>query len=147
MKQYLEFMPNDTATYERLANTYLYQLQDCANGVAASERVLALDPNNCQAKKSIGFAYFTGSICAKDLSKTLKYMLQAHECLSAKGPCTDVALTMWIAQAFHLRAVAGTADANSDYKNAFEWYGKVLKCDPNNAEARKGHDDTQFEFN
>ncbi|MEW5795674.1 MAG: tetratricopeptide repeat protein [Candidatus Zixiibacteriota bacterium] len=147
MKQYLNFMPNDTSTYERLANTYLYQLQDCANGVAACERVLALDPNNCQAKKSIGFAYFTGSICGKDLSKTLKYMLQAQECLSAKGPCTDVALMTWIAQAYHLRAVAGTADANSDYKNAFEWYGRVLKCDPNNAEARKGADDTQFEFN
>ena len=147
MNKYLEFVPTDTATVERLANTYLYQLQDCVNGVAACERVLALDPNNCQTKKSLGFAYFTGSICNKDLNKTLRYMLQAYECFSAKGPCTEVALTKWIAQAYHLRAVAGTNDANSDYKNAFEWYSKVLKCDPNDAEAQKGKDDTQFEFN
>ena len=147
MNKYLEFVPTDTATVERLANTYLYQLQDCVNGVAACEQVLALNPNNCQAKKSLGFAYFMGSICSKDLSKTLRYMLQAYDCISAKGPCTDVALMKWIAQAYHLRAVAGANDANSDYKNAFEWYGKVLKCDPNDAEARKGKDDTQFEFN
>ena len=147
MNRYLEYVPTDTGTVERLANTYLYQLQDCANGVAACERVLALDPNNCQAKKSLGFAYFMGDICGKDLSKTLRYMLQAYDCVSAKGPCADIALVKWIAQAYHLRAVAGTNDANSDYKNAFEWYGKVLKCDPNDAEAKKGKDDTQFEFN
>jgi tetratricopeptide (TPR) repeat protein len=147
INEYLKFVPTDTATVERLANTYLYQLQDCVNGVAACERVLALNPNNCQAKKSLGFAYFMGSICSKDLNKTLRYMLQAYDCLSAKGPCTDIALVKWIAQAYHLRAVAGTNDANSDYKNAFEWYGKVLKCDPNDAEAKKGKDDTQFEFN
>ena len=147
MKKYLEFAPNDTATVERMANTYLYQLRDCTNGVAACERLLTLDPKNCQAKKSLGFAYFMGDICSKDLTKTLKYMLQAYECISAKGPCADPALTKWIAQAYHLRAVAGTGDANGDYKNAFEWYGKVLKCDPNDAEAKKGRDDTQFEFN
>jgi tetratricopeptide (TPR) repeat protein len=147
MTKYLDFVPADTATAERLASTYLYQLQDCANGVAACERLLTLDPNNCLAKRSLGFAYFMGSICAKDLTKTLRYMLQAYECLSAKGPCSDVPLVMWIAQAYHLRAAAGTADANSDFKNAFEWYGKVLKCEPNNADAQKGKDDTQFEFN
>jgi tetratricopeptide (TPR) repeat protein len=147
MTRFLEFVPNDTGTVERLSNTYLYQLQDCANGVAASERLLALDPNNCQAKKSIGFAYFLGNICGKDLNKTLRYLLQAYDCFSAQGPCTDAVLVKWIAQAYHLRAAAGSGDSNSDYKNAFEWYGKVLKCEPNDAEAKKGRDDTQFEFN
>jgi len=147
MTRFLEFVPNDTGTVERLSNTYLYQLQDCANGVAASERLLALDPNNCQAKKSIGFAYFLGNICGKDLNKTLRYLLQAYDCFSAQGPCTDAVLVKWIAQAYHLRATAGSGDSNSDYKNAFEWYGKVLKCEPNDAEAKKGRDDTQFEFN
>ena len=146
MTKYLEYMPNDTATLERLSNTYLYQLQDCTNGVAACERVLALDPRNCQAKKSIGFAYFMGDICNKDLSKTLKYLLQAYDCFSAKGT-SDIALTKWIAQAYHLRAAAGGSESNSDFKNAFEWYGKVLKLDPNDKEAKKGKDDTQFEFN
>jgi tetratricopeptide (TPR) repeat protein len=146
MTKYLEFMPNDTTTLERLSNTYLYQLRDCTNGVAASERVLALDPGNCQAKKSIGFAYFMGDICSKDLTKTIKYLLQAHACYSAKGTA-DVALTKWIAQAYHLRAAAGGADANSDFKNAFEWYGKVLKLAPGDPEAKKGQEDTRFEFN
>ena len=63
------------------------------------------------------------------------------------GPCADPALVKWIAQAYHLRAVDGTGDSNSDYKNAFEWYGKVLKCDPSDAEAKKGLEDTRFEFN
>jgi tetratricopeptide (TPR) repeat protein len=147
MTRFLEFVPSDTGTVERLANTYLYQLQDCAHGVATCERLLALDPNNCQAKKSIGFAYFLGNICGKDLNKTLRYLLQAYDCFSARGPCTDAVLVKWIAQAYHLRATAGSGDTNSDYKNAFEWYGKVLKCDPNDAEAKKGRDDTQFEFN
>ncbi len=146
MVKYLEMMPNDTATVERLSNTYLYQLRDCTNGVAACERVLSLDPKNCQAKKSIGFAYFMGDICNKDLSKTLKYLLQAYECYAAKGT-SDATLTKWIAQAYHLRAATGGSESNSDFKNAFEWYGKVLKLNPNDAEAKKGWEDTQFEFN
>ena len=37
-------------------------------------------------------------------------------------------------------------DANDDFKNAYTWYGKVLKCNPANQEAKKGQDDTRFEF-
>jgi len=148
MNSYLEFVPDDTTIVERVANTYLYQMSDCANGVASFERLLALDPGNCQAKKSLGFAYFGGEICSKNLNKTLRYLLAAYECLkAAKGPCEDPALVKWIAQAYHLRAVDGSGDSNSDYKNAFEWYGRVLKCDPSDSEAKKGLEDTRFEFN
>ena len=147
MKQYLKFDPNDVDMLERLGNTQLYQLKNCENGVATLERMLALAPNNCQAKKSIGYAYFTGEICHKDLNKTLRYLLQAYDCMSSKGPCEDDALVKWIAQAYHLRAVDKTGDVNSDFKNAYEWYGKVLKCKPGDAEAQKGQADTRFEFN
>lgn len=147
MNDYLTFVPNDVDVLERLGNTQLYQLADCENGVATFERLLTLSPDNCQAKKSIGFAYFSGSICRKDLNKTLRYLLQAYECMSSEGPCKDVALVKWIAQAYHLRAVDKTGDANSDFKNAFDWYGKVLKCTPGDAEAVKGQEDTRFEFN
>jgi tetratricopeptide (TPR) repeat protein len=145
MNNYLEYSPNDTTIVERVANTYLYQLYDCANGVAACQRLLDLDPSNCQAKKSLGFAYFGGDICTKDLDKTLRYLTQAYDCMN--DACADPALVKWIAQAYHLRAVAGTGDANSDYKNAFEWYGRVLKCTPSDEEAKKGQEDTRFEFN
>jgi len=147
MTQYLVFQPNDADVLERLGNTQLYQLADCEQGVATFERLLSLSPNNCQAKKSIGFAYFSGNICRKDLNKTLRYLLQAYECMSSEGPCKDVALVKWIAQAYHLRAVDKTGDVNSDFKNAFDWYGKVLKCTPGDAEAQKGQEDTRFEFN
>ena len=145
MSSYLDYRPSDTTILERVANTYLYQLYDCANGISACQRLLQVDPNNCQAKKSIGFAYFGGDICTKDLDKTLRYLLQAYECMN--DPCADPALVKWIAQAYHLRAVAATGDSNSDYKNAFEWYGRVLKCDPGDEEAKKGQEDTRFEFN
>ena len=147
MNQYLTFVPNDVDVLERMGNTQLYQLSDCENGVATFERLLTLSPGNCQAKKSIGFAYFSGNICRKDLNKTLRYLLQAYDCMSSEGPCKDVALVKWIAQAYHLRAVDKSGDANSDFKNAYEWYGKVLKCTPGDAEAVKGQEDTRFEFN
>ncbi len=148
MTGYLEFKPNDTNIVERIANTYLYQMSDCANGVAAFEQLLVLDPNNCQAKKSLGFAYFGGDICTKNLDQTIRYLSAAYRCLNAaEGPCADPALVKWIAQAYHLRAVAGTGDANCDYMKAFEWYGKVVKCDPGDSEAQKGVEDTRFEFN
>jgi tetratricopeptide (TPR) repeat protein len=149
MEQYLDFVPDDTGVVDRLANTYLYQLQNCEKGVANYERLLTLDPNNCGAKKSIGYAYFLGDICNKDLDKTLRYLLQAYDCMtsSGAGACEDASLVKWIAQAYHLRAVDGTGNSNSDYKNAFEWYGRVLKCNPNDVEAKKGQEDTRFEFN
>lgn len=148
INSYLEFKPDDTGMVERVANTYLYQLSDCANGVAAFERLLELQPDNCQAKKSLGFAYFGGDICSTNLSKTLKHLRAAYNCLSAAGgACDDPALVKWIAQAYHLRAVDASGDANADYKNAFEWYGKVLKCTPSDSEAKKGQEDTRFEFN
>lgn len=148
INSYLEFKPDDTGMVERVANTYLYQLLDCANGVAAFERLLELQPDNCQARKSLGFAYFGGDICSTNLSKTLKHLRAAYNCLSAAGgACDDPALVKWIAQAYHLRAVDASGDANADYKNAFEWYGKVLKCTPSDSEAKKGQEDTRFEFN
>lgn len=147
--RYLELVPTDTTALFLLGNTYLYQLQDCQKSVATYERLLTLAPSNCQAKKSLGFAYLMGTICPKDLNRTLRYLLDAHECLnrSGSGTCDDVELAKWIAQAYHLRAVDKTGDANSDFKNAFEWYGRVLKCKPNDVDAKKGQEDTRFEFN
>jgi tetratricopeptide (TPR) repeat protein len=146
MSKYLEFKPQDTVIVQAVANTYL-KLSDCANTVAAFERLLALDPDNCEAHKWIGFAYLGGDVCTKSLDRTIRHLSAAYNCINAsKGPCEDQGLVMWIAQAYHLRAAAGSGDAQSDYKNAFDWYGKVLKCNPSDAVAKKGLEDTRFEF-
>jgi len=147
-EKYLEFNPADTVVLLRVANTYLYKLQDCTSGVKSFDRLLSYTPNNCEAKKSLGFAYFGGA-CTTNYSKALRYLRQAQNCVSKKeGACADVALVKYVAQAYHLRATSpGAADSNGDYKNAFEWYSRVLKCDPGDEEAKKGQDDTRFEFN
>ena len=151
LEKYLECRPDDIKVLTAVASTYLYQMQDCANGVAAFEKLLARDPKNCTALKSIGFAYFSGEICTKNYTKALGYLLKAYDCFRENGgACSDTEVLLWIAQAYHLRATdpkASKEQSNSDFKNAFEWYGRVLKCDPGNAEAVKGQNQTRFEFN
>jgi len=148
MNTYLETVPGDTAVLLRIANTYLYQLSDCTNGVSSFERLLAVDPGNCIAKKSIGFAYF-GGVCTKNYSKALPYLLDAYTCTTANGgACDDEALVKWIGQCYHLRAAEpDNKNASADYKKAHEWYGKVLKCNPNDSEIKKARDEISFEFN
>jgi TPR repeat protein len=125
-------------------------MRDCANGVKYFERLLAVDPNSCDAKKSLGFAYFGGNICPKNYTKALGYLKEAYDCISAKsGACGDVDVVLWVAQCYHLRAVERRADdetASSDFRNANEWYQKCLKCDPGNIEAKEGIEQTSFEF-
>jgi tetratricopeptide (TPR) repeat protein len=129
-----------------VAQTYLFNLSDCANGVAYYEKLLALEPSNCDAMRSIGYAYF-GGVCNKNYDKALTFLKEAYNCVSNKeGPCTDIDVVKWIAQAYHLRAVDKAGDAAPDFKNAFEWYGRCLKCDPNDTDCKEGRDDTQFEF-
>jgi tetratricopeptide (TPR) repeat protein len=145
MEDYLKYHPEDTKILEMIGSTYLGQLADCANAVKYYEKLLAADPKNCTAMRGLGYAYF-GGVCNKNYSKALQYLKDAYNCITAEGgACADVGLTLWIAQAYHLRAVEESKD-KADYENAFNWYGRVLKCDPNNADAQKGQDDTRFEF-
>lgn len=149
MISYLEFHPNDEKVLLLVASTYLYQLLDCSKGVMYYERLLAVDTDNCEAKKAIGYAYF-GGLCDKNYSRALTFLRKAYQCKSAAdGKCGDPDLLLWVGQCYHLRAAdkaAAKQDANDDFKNAFNWYGEVLKCDPNNVSAKKGQDDTRFEF-
>ncbi len=149
MNNYLESVPNDTTVILRVANTYLYQLADCANGVSYFERLLSLSPDNCLAKRSLGYAYF-GGVCTKNYTKALDYLLDAYHCTTNGdgGPCSDVALVKYIAQCYHLRAAQSKqGEAQSrDFKSAFDWYGKVLQCDPNDQEVIKAQNDIRYEF-
>jgi len=145
---YLEYYPADTGVLVMVANTYLYQLSDCENGVKYYQEVLALDPGNCDAKKALGYAYF-GGICAKNYGKAVQYLKEAYNCLvSSKGACSDVNLLLWVGQCYHLRAVAkgDEESATDDFEKANTWYNKCLKCDPSNAECKKGEAETRYEF-
>jgi len=149
LTSYTKFNPSDSNVVTLLANTYLYQMKDCENGVAWFEKVLVLKPGNCDAKKALGFAYF-GGLCTKNYSKALSYLRSAYSCaVESKGACADVELALLIAQCYQSMGVDkiyAKESATEEYKNAYEWYGKVLECQPSNAIAKKGQDDLQFEF-
>jgi len=149
LQQYLEYKPDEIKVVQAVANTYLYQLADCINAIKFYERILEIEPENCDAKKSIGYAFFgeLGGTCSKNYGRALTHLKAAYTCKG--GGCKDPDLVMWIAQCYHLRAAAKAEkelDANDDFKNSFEWYGKVLKCDPSNSVAKKGQDQVRFEF-
>jgi tetratricopeptide (TPR) repeat protein len=150
---YLQYNPNDAKVVQMLGTTYLYSLKNCAEGIKQFERLVQLDPSDCVAKRSLGYAYFAGSEvgCPKNLSKSLDYLLDAYSCVSkAGGACKDPSLVLWIAQAYHTRAAERAKDdkagSKADFKNAFDWYGKVLQCQPGNKDAQKGQDDVRYEF-
>ncbi len=149
MLKYLEFKPDDAKILLMLGNTYLFQLADCTNGVKYFQQLLVVEPDNCDAKKSIGYAYF-GGLCTKNYSKALDNLSQAYSCVKTAGDaCSDIDLVLWIAQCYHLRAAdkqKATQDAKPDFQKANEWYNKVLKCDAVNADAKEGIKATQFEF-
>lgn len=149
LTRYLEHNPTDGGVILMVANTYLYQLSDCGNGVKYYQELLALDARNCDAKKALGYAYF-GGVCTKNYTKALRHLHGAYDCLvSSKSACSDVNLVLWIAQCYHLRAAArekAKEDARDDYKNANKWYQKCLKCDPSSAECKDGEAATRYEF-
>ncbi len=149
LTDYLKYYPVDTGVIAMVANTYLYQLSDCQNGVKHYKEVLALDPGNCDAKKALGFAYF-GGVCTTNYTKAAQYLRDAYSCLStSKGGCADVNLLLWIGQCYHLRAAdraKAKENASDDFRKAYEWYEKCLKCDPSNAACKKGRDEVFLEF-
>ncbi len=148
--KYLEFKNDDADVLFRVAYSYLFQMNDCQNGVKYFEQLLTVDPDNCLAKRSLGYAYL-GGICTKNYTKALRYLLEAQPCLARGegGECGDVNVLLWIAQAYHLRAVETKGDpaqAKADFKNAFDWYSRCLKCDPSHKDCKDGQDKVRFEF-
>jgi len=135
-----------------LGSTYLYQKNDCSKGVENLNRVLEFDPENCDALKSLGYAYF-GGLCTSNYNKALDYLTRALACLSKKEPdqCKEVDLQLWIGQTYQFRALdrrdAKQKEASKkDFKAAYDWYLKVLDCEAGNKAAIEGRDQVKFEF-
>lgn len=152
-ESYLKYNTTDAKVVQMLGTAYLFSLKNCTEGIKQFEHLLQLDPTDCIAKRSLGYAYFAGGEvgCPKNISRSLDYLLDANECISkSQGGCKDASLVLWIAQAYHTRgaerAKADKAASKADFKNAFDWYGKVLQCQPGNKDAQKGQDDTRYEF-
>jgi tetratricopeptide (TPR) repeat protein len=151
LEKVIEFKPDNTKAASMLASVYLYQLSECAKAVQLYEKVLAAEPDNCDALKSLGYADFSG-LCTKNYSRSLDYLNRALSCYIKKGgaECGDPNLLLWIAQVYEFRASdsrnSNKAAAKKDYKAAFDWYNKVLKCDPGNSGAKEGIDRVKFEY-
>ncbi len=147
-----ELEPTKERAFALLSDTYLNRLEDCENGVKWTNKWLEMDTTNCDALKSLGFAYF-GGICPANYDKAIGYFSRTLACYKAKGMnnCSVADVMLYMAQAYHLQA-AGLAEkdkkdqAKPYYKNAYDWYQKVLKCDPGNKDAQEGSKQTEFEF-
>lgn len=136
-----------------LATTYTYNLGDCENGKTWSERWHAKDTANCDALKNLGTINF-GTDCQKNYLRAVNYFRQALDCyknVQGMDNCGNSDIILYVAQAYHLHA-ADLAEADKKqeskqyFKNAFDWYKKVLKCDPGNEAAKQGVRDTEFEY-
>ena len=152
LEKVIEFKPDNVKATNMLASTCLYQISDCPRAIQLFEKVLAMEPDNCDALKSMGYANFAG-LCPKNYSRALEYLNKALNCSAKKNgsECADPNLLLWIAQTYHFRAVdkreAKQKDESKlDFKAAFDWYNKVLKCDPGNKAAKEGIDQVKFEF-
>jgi tetratricopeptide (TPR) repeat protein len=152
LEKVLQFKPDNYKAANMLASTYLYQLSNCPRATELYEKVLAAEPDNCDALKSLGYANFAG-LCSKNYSRALDYLNKALNCITAKagGQCSDPSLILWIAQTYHFRAVEKREakrkeESKADFKAAFDWYNKTVKCDPGNKAALEGIDQVKFEF-
>ncbi|MCP4567929.1 MAG: hypothetical protein GY841_10155, partial [FCB group bacterium] len=148
----VELKPDHAKAYALLSNTYLDPMADCEKGVEWTTKLYDLDTTNCDALKSLGFAYFAGACPPQYLTAVTKFR-KALSCYKAKGMdnCGNTDLIVYIAQAYHLYAAEmAEADKKDEskkhFKNAYDWYQKCLKCDPGNAECKKGVKDTEFEY-
>ena len=152
LEKVVGFKPENVKATSMLGSIYLYQLSDCANGVKLYEKVLTMDSENCDALKSLGYAYF-GGICQKNYTRALEYLNKALRCTVRKSnsECSDANLLTWIAQVYEFRALEkeearDKAEAKKDYKAAFDWYNKVIKCEPGNKSALDGIDRVKFKY-
>lgn len=152
LKKVVELDSANEKAYPLLSNTYVYQLKNCEEGLKWTQKLLEREPANCDALKSLGYLYF-GGICQSDNLKAIGYFTRALECQrkNGSGDCANTDLMLYIAQANHFHAVSlaegkQKVESKKYFKEAFDWYKKVVKCEPGNEAAKKGIKDTEFEY-
>ncbi len=153
LQKVVEIEPTKIKAYTLLSSTYMSELSDCQNGLLWTEKLYKLDTTNCDALKTLGFIYSFSDDCTTNYPRAVSYYKKALACFKDKGQeqCGNSDLMKYIAQAYHLQA-AELAEANKIdeskkyFKNAYDWYCKVVICDPNDKDAKKGKDDTEFEY-
>jgi len=145
-------LPTGIKALGQLGSLYLYQLKDCANGVKYLERVLEQEPDNCDALRSLGYAYY-GGVCPNNYTKAISYLKRALDCKIADGSgrCQETDLILWIGQAYQFRAIARAEakkkeESKADYKAAHDWYLDCIKCDPGNKSCIEGEQQTKFMY-
>lgn len=148
----VELDSTKTRAYLLLSDTYIRQLGDCDNGILWTEKLYERDTTNCDALITLGFSYF-GTDCYTNYSKAIGYFKRALNCFKNKDMdnCANANVMLYIAQGYHLLAADllekdQKEESRPYFKNAFDWYVKVLKCEPGNPDAIKGKEDTEFEF-
>ncbi|MFH1699200.1 MAG: tetratricopeptide repeat protein [Candidatus Zixiibacteriota bacterium] len=148
----VELDSTKTRAYLLISDTYIRQLGDCENGILWTEKAYALDTTNCEALITLGFSYF-GAECYTNYLKAIGYFKRALNCFKEKGMdnCGSANVMLYVAQGYHLHAADllekdKKEESRPFFKDAFDWYNKVLKCEPGNADAKQGKSDTEFEF-
>lgn len=152
LKKVVELDSTNEKAYPLLSSTCVYQLKSCEEGIKWTQKLLEREPDNCDALQSMGYIYY-GGICQNDYLKAIGYFTRALECGRKKGSgdCANASLMLYIAQANHFHAVnlseaKQKAESKKFFKEAFDWYKKVVKCEPGNEAAKKGIKDTEFEY-
>jgi tetratricopeptide (TPR) repeat protein len=152
LRKVVELDSTNEKAYPLLSSTSVYQLKSCDEGAKWTQKLLERDPTNCDALQSMGYLYF-GGICQNDYLKAIGYFTRALECGRKKGTgdCANANLMLYIAQSNHFHAVAlneanNKPESKKFFKEAFDWYKKVVKCEPGNEAAKKGIKDTEFEY-
>ncbi len=153
LKQVIEIEPTNVRAFQLLSTTYIQNLSDCQNGLEWTLKLYRSDSSNCDALQTLGYIYFASDECETDYLKAVTYFKKALKCYKADGQdnCGNSDLMRYVAQAYHLHAAAlieveKKEESKKYFKNAFDWYCKVLNCNPEDAEAKKGKADTEFEY-
>lgn len=153
LEKVVEIEPTNDKAISLLSDTYIRHLDNCQKGLEWTLELYNSDTTNCDALQTLGYIYFASQECETDYSKAVTYFKKALDCYESKGQdrCGNSDIVRYIAQAYHLQAAElVNADKKEEskkyFKNAYDWYTKAVKCNPNDEEAKKGQRDTEFEF-
>lgn len=153
LEKVVELDPTNQKAFALLSDTYISKLDNCQKGLEWTLKLYESDSTNCDALQTLGYIYFASENCTTDYDKAISYFKKALNCYKDKGQdnCGNSDLMRYVAQAYHLKAAAlddadKKAESKKYFKNAYDWYVKTLKCNPNDKEAKKGKDDTEFMY-